>query len=228
MSRWREVVRWELHRFREQTGHDVIERQNLLAQARPVLEREFPDANTPGQTLSRVLQELRTRDEVAFLDHEGTYRILELDSDPPDPTAPESEGRYEATTYETTIDARSIPTAFRDAVLSWYDRRCPVSGTDHAGLLDVAHVLSWSDHPERRTDPGNVLPLDRTHHAAFDRGLFTIDADCRLRVDPDLSTDSDILRASLIQQDGERLSIPGPQRPSGELLREHNESIEWL
>ncbi|WP_459889406.1 HNH endonuclease [Halostagnicola bangensis] len=41
-------------------------------------------------------------------------------------------------------------------------------------LLDMAHVLSWSDYPEYRADLTNVLPLTKTHHAAFDRGLYTI------------------------------------------------------
>lgn len=227
MSRWRDVVRRELHRYREQTGQDVVERQALLDQALPTLEREFPDANTPEQTFSRVLQELRDRDELAFLDSPGTYRLENLAHDPGDDSHAEGH-EYEADTYETTVTARSIPTAFRDAVLSWYDHRCPVSGVDHEGLLDVAHVRSWSDHSEIRTDPGNVLVLDKTHHAAFDRGLFTIDESHRLQVAPDFTTESDLLRESLVDCDGQQIRFPGSRRPASEYLRRHNEALDWV
>lgn len=79
--------------------------------------------------------------------------------------------------YEATVQARAVDPEFRVTVLSRYDQRCPVSGVDHPGLLDVAHVLSWGDYPDHRADLGNVLPLSKTHHAAFDRELFTIDED---------------------------------------------------
>jgi putative restriction endonuclease len=89
-----------------------------------------------------------------------------------------------AGTYETTAHARAVDPEFRATVLSRHERTCPVSGVDHPGLLDVAHVLSWSDYPKYRADLSNVLPLSKTHHAAFDRDLFTIDQDywkCRDR-----------------------------------------------
>lgn len=228
MSRWREVVRRELHRYREQTGADVIERQDLLEQSLPVLEAEFPDAKTPGQTLSRILQELRDRGELEFLDLDGTYRILGLDEEAmASPGESNPEQQYEARTYETTVQARSMPVAFRRAALSWYDSRCPVSGVDHDGLLDVAHVLSWSDHPEYRTDPGNVLVLDKTHHEAFDRGLFTFDDEYRLRVAPDFETESDVLEGTLLDQQGDTVGFPGSRRPSPDYLQQHNETLAW-
>lgn len=78
-------------------------------------------------------------------------------------------------------------------------RHCPISGVDHPELLDVAHVLSWSDYPEHRADLTNVLPLSETHHAAFDRELFTTDRDYRLRVNPSFNTQSGVLSAGTNQ-----------------------------
>lgn len=228
MSRWREVTRRELHRYRAETGVDVVERQDLLEQSRPILEREFPDAGTPGQTLSRVLQELRDRDELEFLDRDGTYRILDLDYEANGATTDDESGhQYEARTYETTVQARSIPVAFREAVLEWYGSRCPVSGVDHRGLLDVAHVLPWSEHPDRRSDPENVVVLDKTHHEAFDRGLFTFDDKYRLRVSPEFATGSDVLERTLLGRSGERVQFPDTRRPSSDFIREHNRTLEW-
>lgn len=241
MSRWRRVVRRELRRYREQTGTEWVERQEFLAQFRPVLEREFPENNHPGQKFSQIMQQLKRRGEVEFVDGDGTYRILSLSgpiageadaagesgagSDPT--TDAETFPEYEAREYETTVGARSIPAAFRSAVLDRYDHACPVSGVDHDRLLDVAHVLPWSDHPDRRTDPGNVLALDRTHHAAFDAGLFTLDADRRLHVAPDFETGADCLRRTLVERDGERVPMPERATVSGDCLAEHNRQLDW-
>jgi len=39
--------------------------------------------------------------------------------------------------------------------------RVCVRTTYHPGLLDVAHLLSWSDYPQYRADVTNVLPLSK-------------------------------------------------------------------
>ncbi|WP_232700442.1 HNH endonuclease [Halobacterium wangiae] len=228
MSRWRRVVRRELARYREEAGTDVLERQEFLAFALPVFREEFPDANTPGQTFSREMQQLRDAEEVEFLGN-GTYRLVALDTEHGDTTDAVDAARewpYEASEYETTVGARSLPAAFREAVLARYDSQCPVSGVDHPRLLDVAHVLSWSDHESLRTDPGNVVALDRTHHAAFDAGLYTLDGDFRLHVSPAFETESALLRRTLLDRDGERVDVPeGALDPAN--LRRRNQSLDW-
>ena len=50
--------------------------------------------------------------------------------------------------------------------------RCPVSGVDYPGLLNVPRVLSWGENPMYRADLTNVLTLGETRHVAFDCGLF--------------------------------------------------------
>lgn len=129
--------------------------------------------------------------------------------------------------YETTVEARSLDPEFRATVIGEYDSRCPVSGVDHRGLLDVAHVLPWSEYPEYRADFGNVLPLSKTHHAAFDREVFTIDEEYRLRVDPEFDTQSDVLERTLLDRSGERIGQI-EDRVDAEYLRSHNQSVGWL
>jgi putative restriction endonuclease len=102
-----------------------------------------------------------------------------------------------------------------------------VSGVDHPGLLDVAHVLSWSDYPDHRADLGNVLPLSKTHHAAFDRGLFTIDEDYRLRVNSEFETESDVLQRTIVDQAGEHISLSGPG-VNPEYLKQYNRGLNWV
>ncbi|PLK17724.1 HNH endonuclease, partial [Natronobacterium gregoryi] len=138
-----------------------------------------------------------------------------------------SDDGVRAGTYVTTIHARAVDPEFRATVISRHDRECPISGVDHLGLLDVAHVLSWSDYPEYRADLTNVLPLSKTHHAAFDRGLFTIGRDYRLLVNPSFETESELLQRTIIEQDGERVALPD-ESLNPEYLEKHNASLAWV
>ena len=132
-----------------------------------------------------------------------------------------------ATTYETVARSRGIDPEFRETVLSRYDRTCPVSGVDHPGLLDVAHVLSWSDFPAHRAKISNVLALGKTHHAAFDRELFTIDSEFRLQINHSFETESEVLTRTIIDQAGEQLSnLDGRVDPK--YLRRRNSLLEWV
>jgi len=138
-----------------------------------------------------------------------------------------SDDEMRAGTYETAVRTRSVDPEFRATVISRHDQTCPVSGVDHPGLLDVAHILSWHDYPEYRADLSNVLALSKTHHAAFDRELFTIDRDYRLHVNPKFETESDVLHQTIIDREGERISLPeGSLDP--QYITQHNTSLEWV
>jgi len=138
-----------------------------------------------------------------------------------------SETERSAAMYETTVHARMVDPEFRATVISRHSKTCPISGVDHPGLLDVAHVLSWSEYPEYRADLTNVLPLSKTHHAAFDREFFTIDREYRLRVNPSFETQSDLLKRTILEQDGERVAVPtGSLNP--DYLTRHNEELVWM
>ncbi len=132
-----------------------------------------------------------------------------------------------AGTYDTTVEARAIDPEFRATALYQFDQTCAVSDVDHPALLDVAHILPWSDYPEYRADLQNVLPLSKIHHAAFDRKLFTIDETYHLRVNPHFETDSQLLRETICDQAGEQLRLPdSPISPK--YLRMHNATLEWV
>jgi len=225
VSRWRQVVRRELAAYRRSTGYDVVDLADVYEQLLPVVRESFPRNDHPKAKLRQVLQQLRDRDEVAFLG-DGVYRLVDLEVASSSTDVPVDRA-YEATEYETTVGARSLPAGFRRVVLAAYERRCPVSGVDHERLLDVAHVLSWSDYPGRRTDPQNVLALDRTHHAAFDAGLFTLSSDYRVHVEPGFETDSDVLAGTLLERDGACLPWAERAPDISDALARRNRGLEW-
>lgn len=133
---------------------------------------------------------------------------------------------FSAGTYQTVSYARVIDPEFRATVLSRFDYTCPVSGVDHPALVDVAHVLPWSDYPDYRSDLSNVLPLSKIHHAAFDRHLFTIDAGYRLQVNPSFETKSDLLQQTIVDRDGERVPLL-ENSVDPDHLRRHNALVGW-
>lgn len=143
------------------------------------------------------------------------------------PSVSDDSDGMSAGTYETTVQVRAVDPEFRATVLSRYESTCPVSGVDHRGLLDVAHVLPWRDYPEYRADLSNVLTLSKTHHAAFDRGFFTIDDEYHLRVHPEFDTESAVLRRTILEQADERLPIPEHQIDPDYLSR-YNEGVDWV
>ncbi|XRG94292.1 HNH endonuclease [Haladaptatus sp. SPP-AMP-3] len=142
-------------------------------------------------------------------------------------TATASGAEFSAGTYQTTTHARAVDPEFRATVIARHDRMCPVSGVDHPGLLDVAHVLPWSEYPEYRADLANVLPLSKTHHTAFDRELFTIDREYRLRVNPSFETNSELLQRTILDRAGEQISVPD-ESLNPKYVAQHNATLEWV
>lgn len=72
----------------------------------------------------------------------------------------------------------------------------------------------------------NVVSLSKTHHAAFDRELFTLDEDYRLLVNPSFEARSDLLKRTIVNRAGERiLKLDGNVDPGH--FRRHNSVLEW-
>lgn len=159
---------------------EEISRQQLRTHAELGWDPEKNDMPLQRVNWLRSLELVQKEgDQYALTDRgrQFTDEAIEYWSNTTSPAASNSETPATAKAYETTVEAREIDPEFREITLRRFDSTCPVSGVDHSGLLDVAHVLSWRDYPEYRADLSNVLPLSKTHHAAFDRELFTIDQD---------------------------------------------------
>lgn len=134
---------------------------------------------------------------------------------------------FDAGTYSGHVAVRSVDPEFRAAALAQHESRCPISGVDHPGLLDVAHLLPWRDYPDHRGDLSNVMALSKTHHAAFDRKLFTIDNEYRMRINPDFTTESDLLNHTLINRNGDQISTFS-RTLKLDYINRYNESLDWF
>lgn len=74
---WREAVEAAARRQAGRSANNVFSRQDLLdAERSAILLDCGGGGETPDQTISRLLQELRDDGVITFVDDEGTYRLI--------------------------------------------------------------------------------------------------------------------------------------------------------
>lgn len=129
--------------------------------------------------------------------------------------------------YTTVTTTRSVDPEFRATVLHQHESECPISGVDQPALLDVAHVRPWAEYPTYRGDIRNVLPLSKTHHAAFDNAVFTIDRNFQLRVNPEFDTNSALLQRTILDKTGEQLPLSASDIDPAHLAA-RNDEVGWI
>jgi hypothetical protein len=77
---------------------------------------------------------------------------------------------------------------FRDALMRYWDGRCPMTGITEPGLLRASHIVPWADCTDaQRLDVHNGLLLFALRDAAFDRGLISFADDGTVLATPRLS-----------------------------------------
>lgn len=74
---WSEVVEEAVRRHVDTTGDQVFTRQELRdAELDRIISETGSEGETPHQTLSRELQQLRDAGVLEFVDDQGTYRLI--------------------------------------------------------------------------------------------------------------------------------------------------------
>lgn len=122
-----------------------------------------------------------------------------------------------------TVTSPQRDSAFRGLVLREYDYKCAVCclKVQLAGLSEVtaAHIVpkEWNG----TDNPRNGLALCRTHHWAFDNGLFTLTDDYRITLSPVL-LHADTSNFDLMAMEGRQISLP-----SNKAVWPHKDALEW-
>jgi putative restriction endonuclease len=103
--------------------------------------------------------------------------------------------------------------AFRELVVSAYDKRCAICRLNHSELLDAAHIIPDN---ELRGTPiiNNGLSLCKIHHAAYDQSILGISADYHVHIREDilLEHDGPMLLHGLQELDGHAITLPSHER----------------
>lgn len=123
---------------------------------------------------------------------------------------PENGSAFGIRRYITTLTKQRLhQTAFRENVLSAYNRQCAMCRLQHPELLDAAHIIPDS---EDGGDPviQNGLSLCKIHHAAYDRNILGITPDYEIRVSQRVleEVDGPMLKYGLQALDKSRLTVP--------------------
>jgi hypothetical protein len=110
--------------------------------------------------------------------HATLDRVYKLAMSLPD--APLVRFRAETSKLPRTTEAERLvvqrigQNLFRDALLDYWGRRCPLTGITEPALLRASHIVPWSDcNDEQRLDVHNGLLLSALWDAAFDQGLVS-------------------------------------------------------
>ncbi|MDL5362075.1 HNH endonuclease [Halalkalicoccus sp. NIPERK01] len=143
----------------------------------------------------------------------------------PDNTGREND--YKGTIYEYQVTQIQVSDAFRRRAFELYENKCVLTEIEESPLVTLSHIVPRSDEIGYAEDITNVMLLNWTHHVAFDSGIFTLDTDLRLRVNPAFKANDSWLRRTLLERDGKKLDLPEDVYLSEDRIRERNASIEW-
>ena len=211
MSEWRQRVREELQREVARTGSALVRRQALLDAAQAWFPR-VSSGKTPGQTMSRVLQELRDLGELEFVSP-GVYSVLvqsreeaaQREHDLRGPKVRSGERKLRA----AMVASRPFQRHFRSYVLPNFGHECAACGLAPEWFLDAAHLRPAGTYPDLAGDPSAGVALCKNHHLALDRGLFVIEADLTISVSKRaIRNPGPELSRTILQMDGQKLRAP--------------------
>jgi hypothetical protein len=94
----------------------------------------------------------------------------------------------QTTEAERLVVQRVGQNLFRDALMDYWDSRCPITGITESALLRASHIVPWADcSDEQRLDVHNGLLLSALWDAAFDQGLVSFADDGTARASASLS-----------------------------------------
>ena len=111
---------------------------------------------------------------------------------------------------------------FHDTILSMYQNRCLVTGLSLSPLIEVAHIVPWSEDAPLRLVPANGLTLNLLVHRAYDANYLGIDPDMNIHVCQELMDKSEGKLLELFKQvNGSRLVLPKNVQPAPEYLELH-------
>ncbi len=197
MTTWRESVIEGIRRLVNRKSSVLFTRQEILSEEIDrIAEEAGSDGETPGQTLSKILQELRDEGLLTFIDNQGNYIFLgdPIPVEAETLTNPEIDAAIQAQkltfgavpTGETTAVSRyrQGQARLRQLTLINYQHQCALCDIHEEQLLVTAHLARWSDSPQGRGELGNILCLCRWHDSLLEVGLISLTDDLRLLKKP--------------------------------------------
>jgi len=193
MKTWREAVLDGIRRLTKMKDSYFFSRQEIIQfELSQITQEVYAQGETPAQTLSRVLQELRDDKLVEFSDNLGNYVFLadNVNIEHEDFTEPAIDAAIKA----KRIMFGDIPTSevisqtrqrigqqrLRYWTLHNYRHQCALCDVSDDRLLVASHLARWADYPKGRGDLTNIVCLCRWHDPLIEYGLISFTDDYKI------------------------------------------------
>ncbi|WP_157202531.1 HNH endonuclease [Calidithermus chliarophilus] len=189
---WRDAVLDALRRYSARHSTRNINRQSLVdEELSQIVSVTGSAGETPTQTLSRVLQELRDDGFLYFLGN-GNYLLANLPIHVEEEDLPDDAldfvirdnklmiGNYPTSDQQIIARRRRGQDRIRRATLENYDYRCAFCDVDEPVMLVAGHIARWADQVEGRGDLKNMICMCKFHDALFEGGYFSMTDDYRI------------------------------------------------
>lgn len=132
----------------------------------------------------------------------------------------------ETGTQIATVNSRIGQSRFAREIKKRYSNTCCFPGCSIADprFLVCSHIARWADNEELRGELGNGLCFCLFHDKAFELGLFTLDDQFKVFINPkERNKESSVLR-KLVLHEREQIKL-AEIRPLREALREHRRRV---
>ena len=126
-------------------------------------------------------------------------------------------------TQIAVINARIGQNKFSKEIKASYGNHCcfPGCNISDSRFLVGSHIARWSDNEELRGDLNNGLCLCVLHDKAFELGLFTLDENYKIYINPKERVSNSEVFNMIETHQGKTISIPKNHPPSLDALLEH-------
>ncbi len=121
---------------------------------------------------------------------------------------------------EAYVSQRVGQNAVRRYTLEQYESKCALCDIAEPGLLVASHIVPWSEDPENRGNPRNVICLCVLHDRLFESGFLKIGEDYKVNFSKKFQTSckNSITMEALKQNTSRWLRLPINDQPDPDLL----------
>jgi hypothetical protein len=185
-THWHDAVRNAIERIVNRHHSIIVTRVQLIEEELQQIERDTATlGQTPQQTLSRVLQDLRDEGYLEFLS-KGRYKVCPpfIDIEKGDLADSQIDkaihsgrlriGFVDTESVEAQARIRRGQSRLRELTLENYSAQCALCDVQDRNLLVTSHIAGWAEVPEARGLLCNAICLCRFHDALFETGYWSL------------------------------------------------------
>jgi hypothetical protein len=122
---------------------------------------------------------------------------------------------------EANVSQRIGQNAIRRYILEQYDNKCAFCDIDEPGLLVASHIVPWSEDPENRGNPKNIICMCVFHDRLFENALLKVDDHYKVTFSEkfQISCKNSVIMRLFKENTNLFLRLPANDKPDPRLLK---------